>query len=406
MIALEQKSRIRGWFAQIADALLLLAVIALPWSISVFLIFLVLWMIAAVFADVPANIVQEAASTAGGLPIFLFALACAGMFWSSGGWREAFSGVDAFFKLLTIPLLFNQIHRSPAAATWILIGYVSSCTALMLLSWDLVIWPSSIGLAIPDTGVPFKDAAAQGGEFVICAFSLLFIGIDMFRHGRTRPAGAVLLLALLFLANVFYVLILLPFALTPLILLLVLTTKKFGRRPLVAFLAIAVMIGTVLWVFSPAVRSQAATAWDKITSLTWLGASRPVYWRKSVDFIRQAPIFGNGSGSIGGLYARAAVGQTGVAAEVTTNPQQQTLAVGIQLGLVGIVVLWAMWLSHLRFFWGTGLPHWIGFIVVVQNMIGSLIASQLGDFTPGWIYVLGVGTAGGVIQRLHRDVRD
>ena len=68
----------------------------------------------------------------------------------------------------------------------------------------------------------------------------------------------------------------------------------------------------------------------------------------------------------------------------------------IQIGLVGAGVLWAMWIAHLLLFRGNGLAEWIGLVVVVQNIVGSLFNSHLFDFAQGWVYVLGVGVAGGI----------
>ncbi len=59
----------------------------------------------------------------------------------------------------------------------------------------------------------------------------------------------------------------------------------------------------------------------------------------------------------------------------TTNPHNQTFAVAIQLGLIGAAVLWAMWIAHLLLFRGGGLAAWIGLLVVVQNIVGSLFNS-------------------------------
>jgi hypothetical protein len=39
---------------------------------------------------------------------------------------------------------------------------------------------------------------------------------------------------------------------------------------------------------------------------------------------------------------------------------------------------------------------WIGLLVVVQNIFTSLFNSHLFDFHEGWMYVLGVGVAGGM----------
>ena len=40
---------------------------------------------------------------------------------------------------------------------------------------------------------------------------------------------------------------------------------------------------------------------------------------------------------------------------------------------------------------------WIGLMVVVQNAFTSLFNSHLFDFHEGWMYVLGVGVAGGTV---------
>ena len=53
-------------------------------------------------------------------------------------------------------------------------------------------------------------------------------------------------------------------------------------------------------------------------------------------------------------------------------------------------------------FRGSGLVEWIGLVIVVQNIVGSLFNSHLFDFDQGWIYVLGVGVAGGAAWRGRR----
>jgi len=74
--------------------------------------------------------------------------------------------------------------------------------------------------------------------------------------------------------------------------------------------------------------------------------------------------------------------------------------VAVQWGIAGIIVLYLMWISHLRLFLGKeGLFAWIGLAAVVQNFFSSLLNSHLFDFTEGWIYVLAVGVAGGMIGR-------
>jgi len=67
---------------------------------------------------------------------------------------------------------------------------------------------------------------------------------------------------------------------------------------------------------------------------------------------------------------------------------------------LGCIVLYAMWLSHLALFGGAGLAAWIGLVAVVQNVVSSLFNSHIFDFVEGWIYVLAVGIAGGMVSRI------
>jgi hypothetical protein len=100
------------------------------------------------------------------------------------------------------------------------------------------------------------------------------------------------------------------------------------------------------------------------------------------------------------LFEAAATGPAVLAAgQVIGNPHNQTLNVAVQWGTVGIVILYAMWLCHLLLFRGEGLVAWIGLLVVLQNFLSSLFNSHLFDFHEGWMYVLGVGVAGGMVLK-------
>ena len=66
---------------------------------------------------------------------------------------------------------------------------------------------------------------------------------------------------------------------------------------------------------------------------------------------------------------------------------------------MGALLLIAMWTSHVRLFWARDFAAWIGLIVVVQNIVSSMFNSHLLDFTQGWLYVWGVGVAGGMVLR-------
>ena len=178
-------------------------------------------------------------------------------------------------------------------------------------------------------------------------------------------------------------------------------------RTVIALLCAAALVVAAAWIASPNLRTTASTFISDYqysqerNNPTGLG-SRLEYWQKSLDFFRDAPLIGHGSGATQGLFEQAAIGETGVQAEIVKNPHNQTLNVAVQWGVVGILALYAMWLVHLSLFRGDGLVTWIGLLVVVQNILTSLFNSHLFDFVEGWMYVLGVGIAGGTTLRARR----
>jgi hypothetical protein len=316
-----------------------------------------------------------------------------------------------FHKLLVIPLLIVQFSRS-AQAQHILVAYLLSCTVLLIFSWASLLWPTAAWGPYP--GVPVRDYIAQSGEFVLCAFGSLHIALNALKIKRHLIGLVFAGLALAFLINAFYVatsrtqLVAFPF------LVAVFGIQRFGLRGAVyAALATGAVLPS-LWFTSPYLRgrvidvveavqhSQAgdppASAANELQISTALHLS---FLKKSLQFVEEAPLIGHGTGSITELYRRSAVGQTGTDATISTNPHNQTFAIAIQLGVLGVIVLYAMWISHARLMFSLpGQEGWIGFLLVIQNVISSLFNSHLFDFTQGWTYVFGVGIIGGVaLQR-------
>jgi O-antigen ligase len=82
------------------------------------------------------------------------------------------------------------------------------------------------------------------------------------------------------------------------------------------------------------------------TGVPTSAGERLEFWRKSIDIVAAAPFFGHGTGSIHQQFRQSAAGQTGMAGLVTADPHNQIFATAIQLGLVGTVVLLAMWIAH------------------------------------------------------------
>ncbi len=188
------------------------------------------------------------------------------------------------------------------------------------------------------------------------------------------------------------------------VLLALFCLRHLGARAALALVAVAAIVTTGAWFTSSymRVRINDVSVEYKQYNESHVAKStgqRIEWWGKSIKFIGAAPVFGNGTGSIRELFERDSGNAVGIWAEPVRNPHNQTLNVAIQWGFCGFLILYAMWFSHVLLFPGRTFVAWIGLIVVVQNFVSSLFNSHLFDFTEGWIYVIGVGVAGGMIAK-------
>lgn len=85
-----------------------------------------------------------------------------------------------------------------------------------------------------------------------------------------------------------------------------------------------------------------------------------------------------------------------------TTPHNQTIAVRIQLGGMGIVALWTMWIAQLQLCRRPGLAVRIGLAIVIQNVVRALFSSLAFDFTGSWIGVIAI--AAGLFERERESV--
>jgi len=334
-------------------------------------------------------------------------LALAGTLWSDATWGARLYAVGPTAKLLMLPLLLYHFERSPRGV-WVFAAFLASCTLLMLVSWAVAFDP---GLTLkPETearGIFVKNYIDQSQEFALCAVALAYPIMTLLQTSRMRLAVLLTAIALSLLANMMFVVVSRTALVTMPILLAVFALLHLKWRTNLIALCAAVLLMAVAWNASPSLRTTAlkfAADYQQTTvqnNPSGMG-SRLEFWQKSLRFFAEAPVIGHGTGSTRGLFEQAAVGQIGARAEIVANPHNQTLNVASQWGMLGVVLLYAMWWRHLRLFRGEDFAVWIGLLVVVQNIFTSLFNSHLFDFHEGWMYVLGVGVAGGMVLGAKR----
>jgi O-antigen ligase len=401
MIKVQAKLLTPKILERLPDWLAIAVAISLPWSTSATSILIALWVVA-ILVTLPMPAVQrELVTAAGGLPVFLWLLAALGSLWATVPWVERLGGLDGFHRLLVIPLLLAQFRRSPHGLR-VLYGFLFSATCLATVSWCLAL----TGIVIPgkSPGVPVKDYISQSGLFLLSGFALIGAVFETWRTCQVRISLWLVVPAALFLANIVFVATSRTTLFVAPLLAGALGYRQLGVKGLVAAGLAACLLGGVAYLESPYLRTRINNSLDDLRAYREANAANPTgehleFLKKSWSIVMDAPLLGHGTGSIPEEFRRAKVGETGAASEAPVNPHNQIFAVAIQLGLVGAAVLLAMWTAHVILFRGHGLVAWIGLLLVAQNVASSIVNSHLFDFTQGWLYVFGVGVAGGMVLR-------
>lgn len=398
-----------GW-AKAADILAALIAFSLPWSTSLVGILAALWLVAVAPTLDVRLFLQSLKRPICALPIALFLLALVGTLWSNASWDARSYALSPATKLLILPLLFYHFERS-ARGMWVFVAFLVSCALLMVMSWLVLIYPDlTLKRGDVERGIFVKNYIDQSQEFALCAVVLAYPVITLLRDRKVWQALVLVAVAASFIVNMTFVIVSRTALVTMPIMLAVFALMHLKWRTNVMLFSAAVVLAGLAWTASP--QLQATTdrfvrdyrIYKELKQPTSVGL-RLVFWEKSLRFFAEAPIIGHGTGSTRGLFEAAATGPAVLAlGQVIGNPHNQTLNVAVQWGSVGVVILVGMWLWHLLLFRGEGLVAWIGLMTVLQNFFSSMFNSHLFDFHEGWMYVLGVGVAGGMILRA-RDNR-
>ena len=384
------------------DLLTVLIAILLPWSTTGVLIAGVLWIIALIPTLQMRAFLRSLTRPVSALPIALFALALAGTLWSDASWGARLNAVSPTAKLLMLPPLFYHFERSQRGV-WVFTAFLASCTVLMAMSWVVAFAPSlslkpylSFGPYAPAKGIVVKNYIDQSQEFALCAVALAYPIMTFLRTNKVWLAALLAFIAFCLVISMMFVVVSRTALVTMPIMVAVFALLHLKPRTTILVLCAVALLAAAAWSASPNLRATVYGHREFQDDQSGV-RSRLEYWQKSLRFFAEAPLIGHGTGSTRGLFERAAIDQVGVHAEIVGNPHNQTLNVAVQWGLIGIAVLYAMWAFHLLLFRSEGLPAWIGLLAVVQNVFTSLFNSHLFDFHEGWMYVLGVGVAGGMV---------
>jgi O-antigen ligase len=392
-----------------ADWLAVAVAVSFPWSTSLSGVLIAVWLVVLLPTLDLRSVRWAVAIPAAAFPVALFAYGVIGMAWGGASFEDQWGSIKPTLRLLAIPLLFIQFSQSERGPS-VLKGFLVSCTVLLIASWFLTVWPVYVRPGPMPPGVPVKDYIIQSNEFLICAFGLTHLAVSAWRNGSRHTAVAMLALAVVFLLDIAFVATARSSFIAFGVLLVVLSFQRFNWRGGLAVVGAGVIFAASAWTLSPTLRARVFSVATEIKeyrthdALTSSGI-RLEFWRKSIQLIAAAPIFGHGTGTVEDRFREIATRGAGASSMVTDQPHNQTFQIAIQLGLVGAALLWGLWISHLLLFRGAELVAWIGGGLVVSNLVACLFNTYLLEFTVGWIYVFGVGVLGGMALRAAGRLR-
>ena len=302
-------------------------------------------------------------------------------FFASGNWKKHF--LAAYLAVACIGLLASYLA---------VFGLVPSRTVVL----------GGVELH----GVVLQNHGTQG-----IVFSLALLCLAHFaKSASARVRWGLLVAAVLFAVNVLYI--------TPgrsgyaafLVAAFVSAAMLFGWRRIHIWLSIGILVGAATFMTATQLRDRMLQGIDEISradssaALTSMG-TRILFYRTTLELIRERPIFGYGTGSFGKVYSElVAQRYNDWRATPSTDPHSQYLFIAMELGVVGLAAFLAVLAAG---FWAAaraGPYGWVAGGALAIWCITSLFSSHFRTFSEGHLIGLFLGAllAAGLEQRSPR----
>jgi O-antigen ligase len=272
--------------------------------------------------------------------VILFSVICIGGFYSNGSTKEIFFQIHKYAKILfilpAITLLQDDKWQRRA-----LIAFSGAMFLTLALSLITVVWPLSF---IPSTAdgpttnhFVFKDHIAQ--NLMMSFFALLLAVNALFAKNLSKKIILFSLAALAVVDILFFVAGRTGFislALNALVLIFFLSGIKQKISGLLVFFIIAILALQ----YSDNFRGRVELAIAEFRSqekkeLTSVG-QRVEFFKKSIELIKERPVFGFGTGSYAREFCRIA-DSTEWCEAGKSHPHNQFIAFLVQLGVIGFI---------------------------------------------------------------------
>jgi O-antigen ligase len=368
-------------YGSLGTALLLIS-IYFSTSLTIILSALVgfLWMFSVRFMALPFLLKKTPVAA---WSLLLFACFILGVSYSSASWRDAFSMVMKYRELIFIPILLPFLttgqHRTRVWKAFII------ASILTLLGSCLM----NIGILEPHQGsFSFKSRITHG---IFIAFFAFYCAHKAFCDKRYR--GWYLSLLVVGAYNIFFMIEGRTGQLILIALVLLFAFQRFAVKGLLlSVLAVTVFLTLFLNFSEKAERitegvenTEAYLKPEPEQTESSMG-QRYTFWKYSLKLIAEKPLFGHGTGSFAKEYRRIAKGER----FITENPHNEFFMIGVQLGIVGLLVYLGFLSS--QYACAGKLPDqekWLAQGILLSLIITSLFNTPFLDHTEGhWFAIM------------------
>ncbi|MFZ2972125.1 MAG: O-antigen ligase family protein [Ferribacterium limneticum] len=292
-------------------------------------------------------------------------------------------------KLLLVPIGLSLFADTRWKSRFLkaFIGVVTVCA---VVSFGLCFLEIDLPVASRERGVFLRNHATQGMAFAVGAFSAFLLAVES-AGGRLRRLYV--LCALLLLANIALVttgrsgyLVVMVCAVMAVSGYFFFGQRRLAVREIVgAVLLVVGVVGVLLLVPTSRERMmlgvQEIQQYEQAKEETSMGI-RMVFWKNTIEMIREQPVLGYGTGAFGTAYDRKVVGRTGVAATPAGDPHNQYMKITAENGVVALVVFLGFLVAVVR---QQCAAPWrlLGLCVLASWCATSLFNSHFSTFNEG-----------------------
>ncbi|NTV69568.1 MAG: O-antigen ligase family protein [Azonexaceae bacterium] len=292
-------------------------------------------------------------------------------------------------KLLLVPIALSLFADTRWKSRFLkaFVGIVAVCSVISFALW---LFQIDLPVASQERGIFLRNHATQGMAFAVGAFGAFLLAME---SGAGRVRRLYVLGGLLLLANIALVttgrsgyLVAMVCAVGAVSGYVLFGQRRLGTRGIVAAVLLVVSVAGML-LLAPTSRErmlqgvQEVENYDQAKEVTSMGI-RMIFWKNTVEMIREQPLFGYGTGAFGTAYDRKIEGRTGVAATPAGDPHNQYMKITAENGVVALLVFLGFLVAAAR--QRCAAPYrMIGLCVLASWCATSLFNSHFSTFNEG-----------------------